>query len=137
MRAIPTLSALVLVAVGAAPAAAQDMASFRSPTGNIHCLMLGGNPAFARCDLRAFTPSYRRPADCDLDFGHAFEVASRGYAGPVCAGDTVIQPGSPVLPYGAAISLGGITCRSERTGMTCTNRDGHGFSVARAAQRVF
>jgi hypothetical protein len=49
----------------------------------------------------------------------------------------VITPGSPVLPYGASLTLGGITCTSERTGMTCVNRDGRGFAVARAAQRVF
>ncbi|MES2916214.1 MAG: DUF6636 domain-containing protein [Pseudomonadota bacterium] len=45
--------------------------------------------------------------------------------------------GNPVLPYGEAVSLGGISCVSARTGMTCTNRDGHGFSVAKAIQKLF
>jgi hypothetical protein len=42
-----------------------------------------------------------------------------------------------VLEYGSYISLGGITCVSERTGMTCTNLDGHGFTLSRARQSLF
>jgi hypothetical protein len=133
--AAPVLGLLSL----AGPAAAQDYLGFQSPTGNIHCAIYtwaGG--AEARCDLRELTPSYtRRPAGCELDWGNAFAVAAVGEGALVCAGDTVIDPRNPVLPYGQAVSLGGISCVSAETGMTCTNAAGHGFSVARARQRLF
>lgn len=131
------LSALALALVAAPVSAGEDL-WFRSPSGNIHCVIAAGPRPVARCDLLDFTPSFRRrPPDCDLDWGHAFEVAGRGPAGLVCAGDTVAVQGAPVLDYGHSVTLGGITCRSERTGMTCTNRDGRGFSIARARQSLF
>jgi hypothetical protein len=132
----PLICLLLLLA---SPAAAQDYLSFRSPTGNIGCaIFTGGDWAGARCDLRDLTPSYRnRPADCDLDWGSAFFVGSRGPGEVACVGDTVFDPGAFTLDYGKSVSLGAFVCTSERSGMTCTNGQGHGFSVARARQRVF
>lgn len=125
----------------AAPAAAQDTVFFRSPSGNIHCMIFQGDGDWqgARCDIfEVNTLSFaRRPADCDLDWGRAFEVGRGGAGAPVCAGDTVATPDAPVLGYGGSLSGGGVTCTSEKTGMTCTNRHGHGFTVAKARQRVF
>lgn len=137
MRLASVLQVLLFVFFG--PALAQDYIGFQSPTGNIHCAMYvweGGTEA--RCDLRALTPSYRKaPAGCDLDWGSAFAVPARGKGYLVCAGDTVQDPGNPVLPYGQAVSLGGISCVSAKTGVTCTNAEGHGFSVAKAKQKLF
>lgn len=132
---IPTLLLLTM----AAPAAAQDYVGFQSPTGNIHCaLYLTGSGAEARCDLRELKPSFpNRPAWCELDWGSAFAVGTQGPAAPACVGDTVMDPGNPVLPYGEAVSMGGISCVSAKTGMTCTNGEGHGFSVARSGQQLF
>ncbi|MFM2356194.1 MAG: hypothetical protein RLZZ528_1930 [Pseudomonadota bacterium] len=125
-----------LCAAGAA--AAQEEVWFRSPTGNIHCAIIGGDWTTARCDLRQFSPSFPNPPpDCELDWGYGFEVAITGPAAPICAGDTVQMPGSTILDYGRSVTLGGITCSSARTGMTCVNREGHGFTVARAEQSVF
>jgi hypothetical protein len=120
------------------PAAAQDYLGFQSPTGNIHCAIYTlDRGAEARCDLAELTQSYKkRPADCDLDWGSAFYVGSSGKGGVGCVGDTVRDPGNPVLPYGEAVSLGGISCVSSKTGIACTNAAGHGFSVAKAKQRV-
>ena len=111
--------------------------SFRSPTGNIHCMIFTGSYSGARCDLSKFTPTYIRPSDCDLDWGFAFEVGSTGPGAPLCAGDTVIHPGAAVLDYGHSVTRGGVTCTSERTGMTCRNTQGHGFTVARGRQQAF
>ncbi|WP_431299924.1 DUF6636 domain-containing protein [Tabrizicola sp. BL-A-41-H6] len=123
----------------AGPAAAQDYVGFQSPTGNIHCMIYrDASGAEARCDLRDLVPSYREaPPGCDLDWGLAFAVGARGAGVLACVGDTVIDPGNPVLVYGDAVSLGGISCVSAETGMTCTNGQGHGFQVARARQRLF
>jgi hypothetical protein len=133
------VKAIFALALLAAPAAADDYVSFQSPTGNIHCAIYTWNGgAEARCDLRELTPSYsKRPAGCDLDWGRAFAVGSTGKGVLACVGDTVMDQGNPVLPYGEAVSLRGISCVSAKTGMTCTNGDGHGFSVAKAKQRLF
>jgi hypothetical protein len=129
---------LVLVCFLGGPAAADDFVFFRSPTGNINCMLVSGDWNGARCDLFQLTMSYPvRPRDCDLDWGHAFEVGATGQGGPACVGDTVADPGAVVLDYGKSLSLGGVTCTSASTGMTCTNRQGHGFTVAKARQRVF
>lgn len=135
MKALAVLFPLVL----AGPALADDYLGFRSPTGNIHCAIYTfDGTAEARCDLRDYTPSFTRPpAGCDLDWGMAFAVAATGKGVLACVGDTVQDPGNPVLPYGEAVSLGGISCVSAKSGMTCTNGDGHGFSVAKAKQKLF
>lgn len=133
------LSALTLaLALPALPAAAQDFQFFRAPSGNIHCMITTWDGGSARCDIREYTPSFpNRPGWCEQDYGFAFEVASAGSGMVVCAGDTVADPGAPVLPYGQTVSTGHITCTSQSSGMSCLNRAGHGFTVARAAQRVF
>jgi hypothetical protein len=129
----------VLLVLSAAPAAADDYVAFQSPTGNIHCALYEweGNTS-ARCDLLDLVPSYTRPpAGCEQDWGAFFGVDRRGQGYLACVGDTVVDPGNPVLGYGAAVSLGGISCVSAKTGMTCTNADGHGFRVARSAQTLY
>lgn len=134
------LAVSVLTLAGLSGAAlADDYLSFQSRTGNIHCMIYrSASGSDARCDLRELTQSYRKaPQDCDLDWGSAFGVGNRGKGYLVCAGDTVINPGSPRLNYGEAVSLGGISCVSAKTGMTCTNGEGHGFSVAKAKQNLF
>lgn len=132
------LSVLLVLALGA-PAFADDYIAFQSPTGNIHCgLYRGAQLASVRCDLRELTPSYTRaPADCEFDWGASFAVDDRGKGYLACVSDAVADPGNPVLPYGEAISLGGISCVSAKTGMTCTNAEGHGFTVAKAKQKLF
>ena len=135
MKLCAVLAAVIL----AGPASSQDYFGFQSPTGNIHCAMyVFDGTAEARCDLREYTPSYtKRPAGCDLDWGMAFAVGASGRGVLACVGDTVQDPGNPVLTYGEAVSLGGISCVSAKTGMTCTNAEGHGFSVAKAKQKLF
>lgn len=72
------------------------------------------------------------PADCDPDRGRGFELGRIGPGAPVCAGDTVGSHGGPVLVHGRSAA-----CLSEQAGIACTNRQGHGFTVAKACQRVF
>jgi hypothetical protein len=133
------MAAAVLFAMtGLSPALAQE--GFRSPTGNIHCQYFAiDGDAVIRCDLRQVsTRSFPRPRNCDLDFGQAFEISGRATRGaPLCHGDTVQDERLPVLPYGQTWQRAGLTCLSEQSGVTCRNARGHGFTVARAAQRVF
>jgi opacity protein-like surface antigen len=123
----------------ASPALADDLVTFQSPTGNIHCnIYEWQGDTGARCDLRELTPTYTyQPEGCDYDWGQSFGVDRRGKGYLACVSDALFDPGNPVLPYGEAVSLGGISCVSAKTGMTCTNAEGHGFSVAKSKQRLF
>jgi hypothetical protein len=123
----------------AGPAAADDYIAFQSPTGNIHCgLYAGEGRASVRCDLLDLVPSYTRPPPgCAFDWGSSFGLDSRGMGYLACVSDAVADPANPVLGYGQAVSLGGISCVSARNGMTCTNAEGHGFQIARAGQRLY
>ena len=131
------LPALVLAMAAASPAAAEEVA-FTSPSGNIRCLMSGPSGEGLRCDLGVDGRSFARPpAGCEGDWGTAFALGRRGPGRPICADAPLATPGARVLSYGALLSWGGITCRSEEDGMTCTNEAGGGFSLSRARQRVF
>ena len=65
-----------------------------------------------------------------------FGLPMKGAAARICAGDTVAGA-HPTLPYGAKWSRGGIECESEKTGLTCKNQTNHGFSLSKAAQKLF
>lgn len=120
------------------PALAEDT-GFQSPSGNIRCLSsVYDGVGEVRCDIGNFTPTLRRPRDCDLDFGGAFWITATGRRGrALCHGDSVGGRGFPILGYGESWSGNGVTCVSNMNGMRCTNRAGHGFHIARARQRLF
>ncbi len=109
--------------------------SFHAPSGNIQCMIATGDYAEARCDVMDMTTKlpatarrlrprlgpclWRRPA------GH------RKVPRPAPAIPSPIRVGM-TLGYGDHIDLGGFACTSEKTGMTCTNPAGHGFTIAKA-----
>src|SRR4026208_1063666 len=80
----------------AATAQAQD--SFQTPSKNIACALYDN---VLRCDLRESTaPIPPHPKDCELDWGHAFEMGVKGAASRACAWDTIAGPNDPILDYG-------------------------------------
>jgi hypothetical protein len=111
--------------------------TFRTPSGNIGCGMFAGG---ARCDIRKrdWSPP-ARPANCPrvVDFGQGLQVSRHGEASFVCAGDTVLEPGSAVLAYGTASRVGGSECISRSDGVTCVNQGGHGFFISIQSYQVF
>lgn len=117
----------------AAPLVVRTATYFRSPSGNISCLIAAGQ---VRCDVAAmsFTPP-PKPADCPLEWGHTVEIG----AGPAefgCVGDTVAdEPGPATLPYGAGITNGRYTCRSEPNGISCRGASG-AFRLARESFEI-
>ena len=117
---------------------AQNMTSdsFQTPSGNIHCVAYDGA---IRCDLMSRTNQPpKKPADCPVDYGNAFELRNnKSNAAIICAGDTVANPSSPKLPYGATWTKFGITCESDTKGLTCTNQYGKGFFISKANQKLF
>jgi hypothetical protein len=140
MRGMAVLLVAVAATAAGAQAAPQPSArvQFRMPSGNIACAgSVAAKPqqSFLRCDiLSGLRPQPRRA--CQLDWT-GFELRSTGTARPVCAGDTVFDRRAPVLRYGTTWKRGGLVCRSRRSGLRCSNRDGRGFVLARARSFAF
>ena len=110
------------------PVLADEYIAFHSPSGNIHCgLTVSADYTGARCDIFQITAQSftSPPADCEFE----------GYL--ACVSDTVADDAGLEVGYGQEVSLGGITCSSAQSGMTCTNDSGHGFTVSKAKQSVF
>ena len=131
---------LLALCLLATPALADEYIVFQSPTGNIQCgLYVGSDGSGVRCDLSQMTgQSYsHRPAGCEYDWGSSFAVDGVGKGYLACVSDAVGDGSGLVIGYGEQISLGGITCSSQKSGMTCVNPSGHGFTVAKAKQRLF
>jgi len=120
------------------PTRTVHLSTFRSPTGNIGCVLLDG---VARCDIakRAWSPP-SRPASCPnvVDFGQGLDVGRSGPGRFVCAGDTALDPTGAPLAYGSTSRFGGFSCASRSIGMTCTNpATGHGFFISIQSYRVY
>lgn len=132
------MKVIAILTLLATPAAAEYV-EFRSPTGNIQCgLYSDAQGASVRCDMSELTPSYtKRPAGCEFDWGSSFAVNDTGAGILACVSDPASGPGAPILRYGDSVSVGGISCVSAKTGMTCTNGDGHGFSLSKARQKLY
>ena len=76
---------------------------FQSPSKNIACQYFDYDKQnILRCDISAMETKPRRPADCDLDYGGAFEMNAKGPAARICHGDTAMDKSLPVLAYGEA-----------------------------------
>ncbi len=133
------LYAIFAAVVLAGPAFSDEFIAFQSPTGNIHCSLYDWDgTTTVRCDLRQYVPTYTKaPPNCEYDWGMSYAVDADGKGYLACVSDSMVDPGNPVLPYGEAVSMGGISCVSAKTGMTCTNAAGHGFSAAKAKQKLF
>lgn len=137
MRRVAVMAVFV-ACVAPASFASGALVAFRTPSGNIGCL---GETARAnntvRCDIRTrdWSPP-PRPASCRLDWAQGLTLDRTGRARFVCAGDTALNTGR-VLAYGATRRIGGILCMSRRSGLTCTNPAGHGFTVSRERARRF
>ena len=81
------LSLFVLAALIASGAASAQTGGigFLSPSKNIACAYFDyDNQNTLRCDIMEATVTARRPADCDLEWGKAFEMRSKGSAVRLC-----------------------------------------------------
>ena len=132
-------AALALAPFAAPESQADVLLGFQTPSGNMHCQYFSdARTTELRCDLlQNDAPLPPRPRDCDLDYGNAFAVTPRGRASRVCAGDTTANPDNPIVDYGTTWKRNGFSCVSSTTGLTCTNRVGHGFRLARKKQTLF
>jgi hypothetical protein len=140
-------SALVALAVAgsATPSRAASDVHFRSPSGNINCILTG---TYADCVVRhAAWPRYpAKPATCDLDwsrseievFRSSVRVGScRGDIGPLCVATSGFR--CRILEYGQSVAPGAIRCSSSTAGVTCRYRTGRrvGFRVSREGYTLY
>lgn len=128
------VSAVVAGAL-AAPAHAEPLIGFSSPSGNIGCYVAED---YVRCDIaeRDWAPP-PRPAGCEFDYGQGIAFADGDPPAFVCAGDTALHAGAP-LAFGRNVAAGPMQCTSQETGVTCRDtRTGGGFTISRQAYELF
>jgi hypothetical protein len=121
---------------------AQDFLGAQTPSHNIFCMAstpgVGQPTAELRCDIaQTSTRPPPAPKSCPLSWGDAFGLDPTGPGHLLCHGDTVQNADDPVIAYGTQWRAYGFTCTSQATGLTCVNGQGHGFSLSRAAQKLF
>ena len=101
MRRHPVLFVFAFAILSTAANAQSTPAGFQSPSKNIACQYFDYDKQNTiRCDIAVIETKPRRPADCDLEYGQAFEMNAKGAASRICYGDTVIDKSLPVLAYG-------------------------------------
>ena len=110
---------------------ALSMAAFQMPSRNIGCLF---GFRRLRCDILSGLEPEPTEA-CDFDWV-GVDMGVTGTAAANCGSDTVYDAGAPTLAYGSTWSRGGITCESSESSLACTNREGHGFTLARGSWSV-
>jgi len=144
---------VLLVALGAALAAAgvagavTKLPGFRSPSGNISCLLVPGPPRNVQCQIahadyaKTLQARCLGPSGAGVDW-HGFTLTATRPATLACSGGilynpTTQRPGYVTLPYGRSWRQGVFTCLSRVTGVTCTSRAGHGVFISRQSWRVW
>ena len=103
-------------------------ATFQMPSRNIGCLF---GFETLRCDILSGLDPEPTEA-CEFDWV-GVDLGVTGAAAANCGSDTVYDADAPTLAYGETWSRDGIRCESEESGLTCTNADGHEFSLARGS----
>jgi hypothetical protein len=145
-------SAIVLVVACAACLAASGPADsstrlpgFRSPSGNISCLFLGGTPTLlckiAHADYaKQLQDRCMGPNGAGVDW-HGFELSAARKGTIVCSGGALYpgtdRPSYVTLPYGKTWRQKMFSCSSRVTGVNCSNPNGHGFFLSRQTWRVW
>jgi hypothetical protein len=120
MRLALALAALLVLAV---PAVAKDTV-FQTPSKKIACRVYDeGTGLVIRCDLYFLND-------------RAVRMTRTGRARLIHVTDAIGDPKAQVLAYGRTRRVGPFTCTSRRTGLSCHNRNGHGFTVSRERQTV-
>lgn len=121
-------------------ALAVPMPGVRTPSHNITC---AATPAALHCDIAQASYRARLQKRCiapptGLDW-HGFELTPKGKGAVTCSGGILVM--GPVryvtLGYGRTWHYGPYTCKSRVTGLTCTNRTGHGLFLSRASYRTW
>jgi hypothetical protein len=125
------------------PSSSQDatraaVGFFITPSGRIACRWMTTPVAAVECGVSTglHPPIPRGGSDCRrLPYvGNRIAIAATGKVRPIACAEgngPFADPGSTVyLRYGDAWTTKHLTCRESVQGLTCRNRDGHGFFVS-------
>lgn len=106
-----------------------------TPSGNIECARRDGQFA---CTIKQINGDLGDER-CPGERGFIARLDATGYPqSSDCRGDFFDGIGWPdPTGYGTTATLGDVRCTVEETGVTCTNLDGHGFTLARAGYTRF
>ncbi len=109
--------------------------SFVSPTGNITCTLSEDNGVSCHVFEHEWTLDAPTDTDCQEDWGDNIGLTDGG-VNFGCYSDIYWDLDADTLPYGSAIEVGDFDCRSERSGVSCFNSTGAGFTVAQASYDI-
>ncbi len=139
--------AVLTACVCGSSASTDGFGFFKTPSGKIVCQWAtGGSPsASVECGVATGLkpPIPKSGVACKhLDYvGNRVDLSVTGHAEPIaCAGDAgpFGDPGHTVyLHYGKTWSAPGLSCKEATSGLTCRNRDGHGFFLSLRSWRTF
>jgi hypothetical protein len=113
--------------------------TFSSPSRNITCEVSADE---ARCGIADLSEKPAPVQGCDGTVGYVVEVGRGGKVAAPCVPSNQ-QPyaagGSvTLLAYGKKITVGDLVCKSEKTGVRCSDKSsGKGFTLARAGIGTF
>jgi hypothetical protein len=130
--------AAVLLAIHPLPA-------LKTPSGNISCFVTPG-PATLHCSLKqAEYATYMENVRCGPPIGLdwvGFTLPARTKAQVTCSGGILYNPSTQrpryaTVPYGHTWHAGPFDCRSQVTGLGCSNHTGHGLFISRQTYRLW
>jgi hypothetical protein len=142
MRAT-VLALLCVLAFAPAAIAKTRLPGIVSPSGNIKCLYVPGNPSNLLCTIAHADYAKKLQAGCmagpSLDW-HGFALSATGKGMRSCSGGILYNPDTQApayatLTYGKTWRQGVFTCTSGVTGITCRTRLGHGLFISRQSWR--
>jgi hypothetical protein len=138
---------LVLTLCSGAAVAAR-LPGVQTPSQNIRCFYVPRRPTThgnLLCTIKQAVYNGALQARCSgpptgLDW-HGFTLSDSRRAEILCTGglmyDARDTPTFVTLAYGTTWRHGGFTCASRTSGLTCTNRFGHGVFLSRASWRTW
>jgi len=110
--------------------------AFALPSGNIACEISDDD---ATCTIADSAAAPVEVEDCPGTAGQVLTVTADGASTPCVQGALPgpAAPGTPVLEYGEATTVGDFTCESATSGVTCRHDPtGAGFTLARAGHQL-
>ncbi len=116
-----------------------EQTSFVMPSGNIYCALIGEDNKMLRCEIQSLlNPLPPQPYSnyCEFDWGAGFLLRQQGKPEVLCISDTIAGSNN-TLSYGKTWQHSGFKCISKRTGLMCSNSDGHGFFLSRNQWKAF
>lgn len=145
MKIVPILVWTVAMLTSQAHAQTYRL-NFQMPSKNIVCggdlpaNEANGHSAWHGVVCSMVTPivvPQNEAKSCSHGWGYEFVLPQKGEAERPCHSHLPVQFDAPVLKYGAQISGNGWTCKSEYSGLTCTNTDHNGFHLRKRSQTLF